>query len=37
MTDVLVKVDPPEQSLARIEGTLEPLGVPVSIGELWRQ
>jgi hypothetical protein len=34
---ILIKVDRPEQSLSRIEETLEPLGIPVSIVETGRQ
>lgn len=34
---ILIKVDLPEQSLACIRDTLEPLGIPVSIGETSRQ
>jgi hypothetical protein len=34
---ILIKVDRPEQSLSRIEQTLEPLGIPVSIVDTGRQ
>ena len=34
---ILVKVDRAEQSVSRIEETLEPLGIPVSIVDTGRQ